>query len=114
MSKVANGTDWIETIAFGSDADRWRLDDYLIWMDLVATGSPTVLLSASLDDGRLQISDARNRRMEINIPWPEIEALGPGPFEYDFLFQNRTTGVRSRSERLTLQVGDGITEHPEA
>lgn len=110
---VAAGTDWIDTMVFGSSVDRWRLDDYNIWMHVKKPGDATVLLDLSTGDGKLAISDAAARRLEINVGWSLIEAIEPGPFEFDVLFQNKTTEVRSRSGPHTLTITRGIT-FPEA
>lgn len=110
---VAAGTDWIDTIVFGSVNDRWRLDDYDIWLQVKKAGDDTVLLELTTANGKLVISDAAARRLEINAAWPEIEAIEPGPFVFDILLENKTTEVRSRSGAHTLSVTPGIT-FPEA
>lgn len=110
---VAAGTDWIDTMVFGSSSDRWRLDDFDIWMHVKKAGDSSVLLELSSADGRLFVSDALARRLEINVGWPQIEAVEPGPFEFDILFENKTTGVRSRSGAHALSITRGIT-FPEA
>jgi hypothetical protein len=107
--KVAAGTDWIATLEFGSVDDRWRLDDYDLFLHVKRPGSAVVLLDLNLDNGKLIISDAAARLLEVNVGWEEIEALEPGPFEFDVLFENRTTGVRSRSGPHSLSVTRGIT-----
>lgn len=106
---VAAGTDWIDTIVFGSASDRWRLDDYDIWMHVKKPGDATVLLELSTANGRLMISDAAARRLEINAGWAEIENIEPGPFEFDVLLENKTTELRSRSGPHTLTITRGIT-----
>lgn len=110
---VAAGTDWIGTMVFGSASDRWRLDDFDIWLHVKKAGDATVLIEASSDDGRLIVTDAMARRLEINVGWSEIEAIEPGPFEFDVLFHNKTTEVRSRSGPHSLSITRGIT-FPEA
>lgn len=110
---VAAGTDWIDTIVFGTVNDRWRLDDYDIWLHLKKSGDAATELELTTDNGRLVISDAAARRMEINVTWALIETIQPGPFVFDILFQNKTTEVRSRSGPHTLSITPGIT-FPEA
>ena len=106
---VAAGTDWIATILVGAPGDRWRLDDYDIAAHLKRPGDDTVLLELTLANGRLVIADAMARRLEINVAWEQIEALLPGDFAFDLLFENLSTEVRSRSERHQLVVSGGIT-----
>jgi len=106
---VAAGTDWIDTVVFGSASDRWRLDDYNIWMHVKKAGDATVLLDLSTENGRLVIRDAAARRIEINVGWPDIENVEPGPFEFDFLLENKATEIRSRSGPHTLVITNGIT-----
>lgn len=110
---VAAGTDWIDTIVFGSANDRWRLDDYDIWLQVKKPGDATVLIECSTADGRLVISDPAARRLEINVGWAEIDDISPGPFEFDLLLQNKTTEIRSRSGPHNLSITRGIT-FPEA
>ncbi len=110
---VAAGTDWIDTIVFGTVNDRWRLDDYDIWLQVKKAGDATVLLELTTGNGGLVISDARARRLEINAGWALIEAIEPGPFVFDFLFENKTTAERDRSGPHTLSITPGIT-FPEA
>lgn len=110
---VAAGTDWIDTIEFGSTVDRWRLDDYDIHLHVKRPGSGTVLLDLTTANGKLVIADARWRRLEVNVGWAEIEELEPGPFEFDILLENKSTAVRSRSGPHTLSITRGIT-FPEA
>lgn len=110
---VAAGTDWIATMEFGSVDDRWRLDDYDLFLHVKRPGSAVVLLDLNLANGKLVIRDAAARLLEVNVGWSEIEALEPGPFEFDVLFDNRTTDVRSRSGSHTLSITRGIT-FPEA
>lgn len=106
---VAAGTDWIQTFVFGSVDDRWRLDDYDIWLHVKKPGDGTVLLDLNTQNGKLIILDAPARRLEANASWSEIDAIEPGPFEFDILFQNKSTGVRSRSGSHTLSISRGIT-----
>ena len=107
---VAAGTDWIDTLVFGSGNDRWRLDDYDIWLQVKQPGGNTVLLDLSLANGKLIISDPVSRRLEVNVGWSEIEAITPsGPYSFDVLFENKTTLVRSRSGPHTLSITPGIT-----
>jgi len=106
---VAAGTDWIDTIVFGSVNDRWRLDDYDIWLHVKKEGDDTVLLDLTTANGRLVIADAPGRRLEVNVGWSLIEAVEPGPFVFDILFENKTTEVRSRSGPHTLAITPGIT-----
>lgn len=107
--KVAAGTDWIDTIVFGSANDRWRLDDYDIWMHVKRAGDATVLLECTTENGRLIISPLGPRRLEINVGWGEIEDIEPAPFEFDVLLENRATEIRSRSGPHTLSITRGIT-----
>ena len=106
---VAAGTDWIATVLVGAPGDRWRLDDYDIAAHVKRPGDDTVLLELTLLNGGLVIADALARRLEINAGWALVEAILPGGFVFDLLFQNRTTEVRSRSERHDLVVTSGIT-----
>ncbi len=110
---VASGTDWIGTLAFGSTGDRWRLDDYDIWLQVKRPGDDAVLLDLNTANGKLVISDPVARRLEINVGWSEIEDLTPGALEFDILMQNKTTEIRSRSGPYTLSITSGIT-YPEA
>lgn len=113
---VAAATDWISVLALGSVGDRWRLDDYDIFAEVKAPGDDEILIDLSLDNGRLIISDPIARRLEINVGWTLIEPLAsvlPAAFEFDFIFINRSTEVRSRSGLNTLLVTRGIT-FPEA
>lgn len=106
---VAAGTDWIAAMQFGSINDRWRLDDYEIWLHVRRPGDNTIVLELSTANGRLIISDPVARLMEINVGWDQIGAIAPGPFEFDVLFENKTTEVRSRSDKNTLSITTGIT-----
>ena len=106
---VAAGTDWIDTIVFGTVNDRWRLDDYDIWLQVKKAGSAVAELELTTANGKLVISDAAARRLEINVGWEEIEEKAPGPFIFDILFQNKATEVRSRSGPHTLSITPGIT-----
>lgn len=109
---VSDGTDWIQSLVFGSAGERWRLDSFDLAMTLRSVGDPALQVSLSLANGRLVVKDAAARRLDINLGWPQIEALAPGPFEFDVLFVHRSTGVRSRSERCLLTVTPAITELP--
>lgn len=106
---VAAGTDWIETLVFGSVEERWRLDDYDIWLQVRRRADNAILLDLSTANGKLMISDPTARRLEVNVGWSEIDDVSPGPFEFDLLFENKTTQVRSRSEIHTLNITPGIT-----
>ncbi|TDT94930.1 hypothetical protein DFO45_2688 [Azorhizobium sp. AG788] len=110
--EVAAGTDWIATLQVGETADRWRLDDYDIWLQARVPGTNVVLLDLSLDDGRLVISDPVARRLEINVGWADIAPLDATTLEFDLLYANRTTEIRSRGERHTLVITPGITVEP--
>lgn len=110
---VAAGTDWLDTMVFGSVNDRWRLDDYDIFLHLKKSGDAAVLLEATTDNGRLVVTDAAARRLDVNVGWALIEAHEPGPFEFDLLFHNRSTEVRTRSGPHSLTITRGIT-FPEA
>jgi hypothetical protein len=110
---VAAGTDWIQTFRFGSVNDRWRLDDYHIWLHVKKAGDPSVLLDLNTQAGGLTITDPVSRVVEANAGWDAIEVIEPGPFEFDILFENKTTEVRSRSGPHTLTITRGIT-FPEA
>lgn len=107
---VAAGTDWIATLVVGSTADRWRLDDYDLRLQARVPGTAETLLDLSTDDGRLVISDPVARVLEVNVGWPDIRPLDATTLEFDLLYTNRTTGIRSRSERHTLTITAGITE----
>lgn len=106
---VAAGTDWIAAMQLGSFNDRWRLDDYEIWLHVRRFGDNAILLDLNTDNGKLIIADPVARKLEINVGWSEIDDISPGPFEFDVLFQNKTTGIRSRSGAHILQVTPGIT-----
>ena len=106
---VAAGTDWIQTFKFGSGADRWRLDDYHIWLHVKRAGGSAVLLDLNTQDGGLTITDPVERMLEANAGWADIDDIQPGPFEFDFLFENKTTGIRTRSAINTLTISRGIT-----
>lgn len=109
---VRAGTDWIQYFEFGSDADGWELSDYYVWLHIKPPGSTLAtepLLEAAWDDGRLVISDERKRALEVNIEWTDIDDLSATSFEFDFLFEERFTHERTRSEIHTLTVVRGIT-----
>jgi hypothetical protein len=106
---VAAGTDWIQTFRFGSSVDRWRLDDYHIWLHVKKSGVSTVLLDLNTQVSGLTITDPVSRVLEANAGWDQIEEIEPGPFEFDILFENKTTGIRSRSGPHTLTITRGIT-----
>lgn len=110
---VAAGTDWLDTFVFGTVSDRWRLDDFDLHLHVKKPGDNAVLLDLKTANGKLIITDPIARRLEVNVGWDEIEAIEPGPFEFDILFENKTTGVRSRSGSHTLTITRGIT-FPEA
>lgn len=110
---VAAGTDWIAAMQFGSFNDRWRLDDYDIWLHVRRSGDNAILLDLNTDNGKLIVADPVARKIEINVGWSEIDDVSPGPFEFDVLFQNKTTEIRSRSGAHILQITPGIT-FPEA
>ena len=110
---VAAGTDWIAAMQFGSVNDRWRLDDYDIWLQVKKSGDNTILLDLNTANGKLIIADPVSRRLEVNVGWSEIDDVSPGPFEFDVLLQNKTTQIRSRSGTHTLSITPGIT-FPEA
>lgn len=106
---VAAGTDWIADIQFGSFNDRWRLDDYNIWIHVRKIGNNEILLDLNIDNGKLIIADPISRKLEINVGWADIDDISPGPFEFDVLFENKTTLIRSRSSVNTLYISPGIT-----
>lgn len=111
------GCDWIAAVQFGSVRENNRLDDYDITADIKALNDDVVLLSMSTTDGRLIITDAVLRRMEINIGWSDLTApLSAGTYRFDFLFTNKTTGVRERDpfngSWHTLTVPAGVTNYP--
>lgn len=107
---VAAGTDWLATLLLGEPGERWRLDDYDIAAHLKRPGDDTVLLELTLANGRLVVADAAARRLEINVGWSLIEPLLPGDFVFDLLFENLSTGVRSRSGTHSLSITTGITQ----
>lgn len=113
---VRGGTDWIQVFIFGSPYDRWRLDDYIIQLQVKEsdTISSPVLIDLSSEAGGITITDPVSRRLEVNVPWAEMADLGAGPFVFDFLFINRVTDVRDRSERHTLTIEPGVTNPAEA
>ncbi len=110
---VPAASPWIDLIMFGEVEDRTRLDDWDIYADLKAPGDPTTLIEMSLANGRLVIVDPVSRRLEINVGWEDIEPLAttlPATFEFDFVFVNRTTGIRERAPDIhTLTVTRGVT-----
>jgi hypothetical protein len=106
---VSAGTDWLATMIFGSVNDRWRLDDYDITMHVKKAGDSTVLLDLTTANGKLVISDPIARRLEVNVGWSEIETIEPGPFQFDVLFDNKVTDIRSRSGPHTLSITPAIT-----
>lgn len=106
---VAAQTDFIGTIIFGSKNDRWRLDDFKLTSQLKRPDEDDELVSMTLANGRLVITDPITRKLEIHIPWQEIAALTGDLFEFDIVFENRTTGRRDRSEIYTLAVTRGVT-----
>lgn len=106
---VSDGTDWLQTLVFGAPTDRWRLDDYDIALHVKAPNSAAVLLDLSTANGKLVITDPVARHLEVNVGWSEIDAVGPGPFVFDVLFENKTTEVRARSERHSLTITSAIT-----
>lgn len=107
---VADGTDWIDTLVFGGPEERWRLSDWEVAMVLREVGNEANSIALSTETaGGLTIADDRTRRLEINVSWADIESLGPGPFEFDLLFSNPTTGIKRRSERHTLTITPAIT-----
>ncbi len=108
--EVAEGTDFVGTIEFGTAADRWRLDDWVLTAHLKAPGDPQELIEMTDTNGRLIIRDAVNRRLEINVSWTEISDLTGAAYEFDIVFENRTTGIRRRSEPYTLAITRGITK----
>lgn len=107
---VAAGTDWLATLLLGELGERWRLDDYDIAAHLKRPGDDTVLLELTLGNGRLVVADAAARRLEVNVGWALIEPLLPGDFVFDLLFENLSTGVRSRSAPHSLSITTGITQ----
>ena len=106
---VADGTDWLQTLVFGGANDRWRLDDYDIALHIKQGGQAAVLVELTTANGKLVVSDPIGRRLEVNVGWSEIDAVGPGPFVFDILFDNKTTGIRSRSGPHTLTITSAIT-----
>lgn len=113
---VPDGTDWIQPLFVGQPDDRWRLDDYDIAGHLKASDAidSPILVDISTANGRLAITDPVRRRAEINVGWPLVQAAGVGPFVLDFLFVNKTTEVRERSERYTVTITRGVTYLPES
>lgn len=102
------GTDWIDSLLVGAATDRWRLDDYDVFADVVEAATGEVAFQMTLDNGRLAIADPATRRLEINVGWSLIEPL-TSPLNFDLLFINRSTDVRSRSDPHTLVIDFGIT-----
>lgn len=111
---VAAGTDWIVALTLNPSGERWRLDDYDLWLQVKAPGSDTALLDLGLDSGALHIADPIARRLEINVAWPNMAPLDAGTYEFDVLMENRTTGIRVRSETNTLTITRGITKKESA
>lgn len=106
---VANGDDWLQPFDFGYPGDRWRLDDWDIALHVKAPDSDVVLIQATTSDGKLVITDAQERRAELNIGWSEIADTGVGSFEFDFEFVNKVTSIRMHSEIHTLTIRRTIT-----
>lgn len=106
---VRQGTDWIASIIFGEPEERWSLDDYNLVMQVVAAGETESLMELTLANGGLVIADARSRRVEINASAELMNSLPIGDYEFDILFINRTTELRSGSDVFTLSVVRGIT-----
>lgn len=105
-------TDWRETFWLGRRTDRWRADDYDIYLQIKRPGAGIpgeVLLEASTIDGRIAVVDAKTRRLEINIGWLDMADLEASLFEFDFLLINRTTEQRDRSVTHSLTVLTGVT-----
>lgn len=107
--EIRSGTDWITTIEWGEAGERWRLDDYELFLQLKAVGSSSAALTLTLDNGGLVITDPIARRLEISASWEQLDELGLGVFEFDVLFVNRSTGLRDRSSVFTLSIIRGIT-----
>ena len=108
---VSDGTDWLQTLAFGGTYERWRLDDYDLYLQVKTEPGEAaeVKIEATTANGKLVIADPVARRLDINVSWSEVEAAGPGPFIFDVLFVNRTTDLRHRSERHTLTITQAVT-----
>lgn len=111
-SQVRAGTDWIEVFTLGAPGDRWRADDYDLFLEVKRPGETTALIEASTANGRIVIVDGRSRRIEINVGWELIAAIEPGPFEYDILAANKSTGRRRRTPIVLLTILRGITQEP--
>lgn len=110
---VRAGTGWRETFWLGRRTDKWRADDFEIYLQIKAPGADggdAALLEASTVDGKITIVDPVSRRIEVNIDWTEIEDLEAVRFEFDFLLINKSTESRERSVTHTLQVLRGITQ----
>ncbi len=110
---VRAGTGWRETFWLGRRADRWRADDFDIYMQIKLPGSDgadTALLEGSTLDGRIVVVDAVSRRIEVNFAWEDIAALDDRAFEFDFLLINKATEARDRSVSHSLTVLRGITQ----
>lgn len=105
---LAEETDWIQPVIFGEPDDRWRLDDYDIYLHVARAPGDDPVLELSTLDGTLTISDAASRRLEINVAWNEMADLRGG-YLFDFLFIDRTTGIRTRNGPHTLAITPGIT-----
>ncbi len=110
---VRAGTGWRETFWLGRRTDRWRADDFDIYLQIKLPGSDgadAALIEASTIDGRITVTDPVSRRLEVNIEWTEIEDLAAQKFEFDFLLINKSTEARDRSVMHTLTVLRGITQ----
>ncbi len=107
--EVFEGADWIASIAFGEQGERWRLDDYDLYMDVVPRGSEVAQLSLALGSG-LTITNPVARVLEINVPRQTMSGLDRGDYDFDFLFTNHTTGVTDRSEPFSLLIRAGISK----
>lgn len=110
---VRAGTGWRETFWLGRRTDKWRADDFDIYLQIKLIGSDGVdgaLIEASTLNGRVTIVDPVSRRVEVNIAWTEIADLQARSFEFDFLLINKATEARDRSVMHTLTVLRGITQ----
>lgn len=109
---VRAGTGWRETFWLGRKADRWRADDYDIYVHIKLPGSDEAdeaLLEGSTLDGHVTVMDPKSRRIEVNFAWEDIAELAVSKFEFDFLLINKTTEARERTATDTLSVLRGIT-----
>lgn len=119
---VKPGTSWRERFAFGVKNDTWRLEDYDTWLQIKAPGGGLqgpALISISTEylssgeaasaDGLITINEIFPRELEVNIDWTVLRDLGLGTYEFDFLFEEKATRDRMRSEIHTLTIGNGIT-----